>query len=236
MDRMLVNQTLADAISYQLRAHADPSRAHGQQTYMKSALPFIGVRVPIVRRLTHSACKSSPCTDGKQYRATVETLFSTAEYQEQRYAAVGVCTFAGHDKYQTLNQLPMYRALIVEAAWWDIVDELSLRIGLLLQRYPKPLSRTLRRWARSDDLWLKRTAIIAQRGLKQQTDIPLLFDCIEPALDSGEFFLRKAIGWALRDLARTNPSAVLAYVETHQERLSPLSKREALKHLASRLG
>lgn len=234
MDRTLVNQRLIDAISSQLCAHADPTRAHGQQTYMKSALPFIGVRVPVVRRLTHGACKANPCTDGRQYRATVEALFGTAEYQEQRYAAVGVCTFTGHDRYQTLNQLPMYRELIVEAAWWDIVDELSLRVGLLLQRYPKPMARTLRRWARGENLWLRRTAIIAQRALKQVTDVSLLFDCIEPALDSREFFLRKAIGWALRDLARTNPRAVLAYVETHQERLSPLSKREALKHLASR--
>ena len=233
---MLVNGPLLDALSSNLLGRADPVRAAGQQAYMKSALPFLGVRVPVVRRLTHSACSKHPCTSGKQYRATVEQLFSDARYQEQRYAAVSVCTFSGHGDYQDLTTLPLYQSLIVRAAWWDIVDEVSQLVGLLLSRFPAELGSTLRHWARQDDLWLGRAAIIAQRGFKQRTDLQLLFDCIEPALSSKEFFLRKAIGWALRDLARTNPQAVLSYVESNRARLSPLSRREALKNLAHSLG
>lgn len=231
-----LNRSLIDAIGASLHAHADPRRALGQQAYMKAALPFLGVPVPVVRRLTHAACKSHPCGTFAQYRRTVEALFFSAEYQEQRYAAVGLCTFPGHADFQTSSALPLYRKLIVHSAWWDIVDELSQRVGLLLKRSPLKMKAALLQWAHHDDIWLRRAAIICQRGFRQDTDVSLLFACIEPSVDRPEFFLRKGIGWALRDLARTNPTAVRRYVATNHARLSALTKREALKHLGEPKG
>lgn len=225
------HQTLIDAIVSALSAHADPSRAAGQQAYMKRALPFLGVRVPVVRQLTHAACKLDPCTDQAQFLATAEQLFLAGTHQEHRYAGVSVCTFRGHRTFQTPAVFPTYRELIVTAAWWDITDELSHQFGAMLLSHPDETRQLLRAWCHDDDIWLRRTSIIAQLGLKQRVDQALLFECIEPSLSSKEFFLRKAIGWALRELGKTAPDVTRRYVADNASRLSPLSQREALKNL-----
>jgi 3-methyladenine DNA glycosylase AlkD len=94
------------------------------------------------------------------------------------------------------------------------------------------MRKTMLAWSRSSDLWKRRTSIICQMFFREQTDLSLLFQCIEPSLASKEFFLRKAIGWALRQLAKHDANAVLRYVDEHRAELSPLSQREALKHLS----
>jgi 3-methyladenine DNA glycosylase AlkD len=120
--------------------------------------------------------------------------------------------------------------LIVTGAWWDYVDTIaSHQIGGLLQRHPTPMKKTQNTWAHGKDMWLRRSAIIAQLGFGPDIDRKLLYDCIEPSIDRPEFFLRKAIGWALRQHARTDAAEVLRYVKANRTRLSPLSKREALK-------
>jgi 3-methyladenine DNA glycosylase AlkD len=87
-------------------------------------------------------------------------------------------------------------------------------------------------WSKSDDMWKRRTSIICQLGFKKNTDLDLLYACIEPSLDSKEFFLRKGIGWALRQYAWTDPAEVKRYVRRHKDRLSSLSQREALKNIS----
>jgi 3-methyladenine DNA glycosylase AlkD len=121
--------------------------------------------------------------------------------------------------------------MITTGAWWDYVDPIAAhRVGPLLRRYPKLMSRKMRAWSRSKDLWLRRSAIICQLAFKKETDLGLLYDCIEPAIGEKEFFLRKAIGWALRQYAWTDPKEVQRYVREYRSRLSPLSIREALKN------
>ncbi|HUP44807.1 MAG TPA: DNA alkylation repair protein, partial [Thermoanaerobaculia bacterium] len=134
---------------------------------------------------------------------------------------------------QTLDALPMYEEMIVSGAWWDTVDVVAIhRVGAcLLRDEPAKMKKTLRRWSKGDDLWKRRTSIIAQNTFKKETDLDLLYDCIAPSLASKEFFLRKAIGWALRQYAWTNPREVQRYVREHAAELSPLSKREALKNI-----
>jgi 3-methyladenine DNA glycosylase AlkD len=126
----------------------------------------------------------------------------------------------------------MYEEMIVTGAWWDHVDPIASHdIGALLRRHPKPMRKTLLAWSRGDDMWKRRSAIIAQLGFKAETDLELLYACIEPSLASSEFFLRKAIGWALRQHAWTDAREVQRYVKANASRLSPLSKREALKNV-----
>ena len=123
--------------------------------------------------------------------------------------------------------------MITTGAWWDYVDSIaSQRIGELLQRYPKEMRAILRNWAASDDIWKRRSAILAQLKFKGDTDLKLLYACIQPSLARPEFFLRKGIGWALRQHAWTDPKEVIRYVKANEQRLSPLSKREALKNLS----
>lgn len=226
-----VHTALLASITEELPRHADSERAAGQQAYMKRALPFLGLRVPAVRALTHAACKKAPCSSLAQFRDTAAHLFEAAQFQEHRYAAVSICTFRGHRAHQTPDVFPTYRAMIVAAEWWDITDELSHLFGAILLTHPEPTEALLRAWARDDNIWLRRVSIIAQLGLGAKTNLPLLFDNIEPSLGSSEFFLRKAIGWALRELGKTKPEATRTYVARNTARLSPLSQREALKNL-----
>jgi 3-methyladenine DNA glycosylase AlkD len=129
----------------------------------------------------------------------------------------------------------MYEEMIVTGAWWDLVDGIAAhRLGTLLRRFPREMNREMLAWSRSDDLWKRRSAILCQLTFKKATDLELLYAAIGPALASKEFFLRKAIGWALRQLAWTDPKEVRRYVREHEKELSPLSRREALKNVGSR--
>jgi 3-methyladenine DNA glycosylase AlkD len=123
--------------------------------------------------------------------------------------------------------------MIVEGAWWDYVDDIAEhRVGPLLRAFPSRMRATMLAWSRSSDMWKRRTSIICQNFFKSETDLELLYACIEPSLASREFFLRKAIGWALRQYAWTDPREVARYVRERETELSGLSKREALKNVA----
>ena len=156
-------------------------------------------------------------------------MWREATHREERYAATALTAVPAARRLQTTALLPLYREMITTGAWWDHVDEVSHRIGGLLVAYPDELAPTIRKWARDPDRWLRRSAVICQLGLKDATDTDLLADAIEANLADRDFFLRKGSGWALRDYARTAPDWVRAFVEAHE--LSPLSRREALKHL-----
>jgi 3-methyladenine DNA glycosylase AlkD len=126
----------------------------------------------------------------------------------------------------------MYEEMIVTGAWWDYVDAISSkRLGALLRSYPSRMRNTMLKWSRGRNMWKRRSAIVCQLGFKEETDLDLLYACIEPSLSSKEFFLRKAIGWALRQHAWTDPREMIRYVREHDSELSVLSRREALKNI-----
>ncbi|TAE07534.1 MAG: DNA alkylation repair protein [Bacteroidetes bacterium] len=126
--------------------------------------------------------------------------------------------------------LELVESLIITNSWWDSVDYLAPRIaGKLFSRFPEQIERYTSRWIESDNFWLQRSAIIFQLAYKTKTDSALLFAYVERRKDSKEFFIQKAIGWALRQYARSAPQAVRDFVN-HTD-LAPLSRREALKHL-----
>jgi len=216
-----------------LLALAEPARAHAMQAYMKSQMPYLGVSAARVKAACRQVFAAYPFENADAWRADVLFLWREAKHREERYAALAL---SGHRKakpFQDLAALPMYEELIVSGAWWDYVDELAEhRIGPLLAAYPGPMRKAMLAWSRSPDLWKRRTSIICQMFFHEATDLTLLFRCIEPSLSSQEFFLRKAIGWALRQVAKHDPQAVRRYVEEHAAQLSPLSKREAMKHLS----
>ncbi len=210
-----------------LREHADPALAPGQQAYMKSSMPFLGVRVPEVRKLTRAAARSSPPADLDELERAVRDLWEGATHREERYAATELTAL--RLAKGRLELLPLYEHIAVTGAWWDHVDEVAHRIADLHDAHPKPTARAVRRWGASSDMWLRRLAIISQLGRRDRVDRALLVDVIEPNVPDPEFFIRKAIGWALRDVARVEPGWVLIFADEHV--LSPLSRREALKHL-----
>lgn len=162
----------------------------------------------------------------------MRALWSGARFREERYAAIALTGLRAARPFQRADALGLYEELIVSGAWWDYVDAIAgQRLLVLLRHDPAPMKRAMRAWSRDQDLWKRRGAILCQLGAKGETDLELLYACIEPSLDSPAFFLRKAIGWALRQYARTDPAEVARYVAAHEGRLSALSKREALKHI-----
>ncbi|WP_418605626.1 DNA alkylation repair protein [Georgenia sp. SUBG003] len=174
--------------------------------------------------------------DAGAWEATVRTLWDEAGYREERHAAIAL---ARHSRYRAWATdppaLPLYRHLVVTGAWWDLVDDVAAHLLAPLVRAHPELAGTVRAWAADEDLWVRRSAILAQLGASERTDTRLLADCVEANLagsrHGSEFFVRKAIGWALRDYARTDPVWVAGHVAALGDRLSPLSRREALKHL-----
>jgi 3-methyladenine DNA glycosylase AlkD len=227
------NEALIADLLVQLAAAADPERAPKQKAYMKSALPYYGIAMPELRRITRGVVRSHNIDTAAELEATVLRLWDDVTHREQWYAALTICADARFRRHRTIEFLGLYRHLIVSGAWWDVVDDVATHlVGPLLLAEPGAMAGVLRGWADDDDLWLRRAAIIAQVGCGSGTDVTLLADVIEPNLARPEFFVRKAVGWALRDYSRTDPEWVGHYVQTQQERLSPLSLREASKHLA----
>jgi 3-methyladenine DNA glycosylase AlkD len=227
-----VDDALLTRLRAALREVADPARAPAMQAYMKSSMPYHGVPTPALRTLCKRVFADVALPTAEEWRRQVLAIWQGAEFREERYAAIDLAGIRRAAPFQTLAALPMYEEMIVSGAWWDYVDAIaSHRIGLLLRRFPDQMKPIMREWSLSDDLWKRRTSIICQLGFKAETDLELLYACIEPSLSSREFFLRKAIGWALRQHAWTDSAEVVRYVSANQDRLSPLSRREALKNV-----
>lgn len=201
------------------------------QAYMKSVMPYLGIQTPDHRRLCREILKSHSLDSFESWRDTVLALWRDARYREERYAAIALAGAPAYKPFRTLRALPMYKEMIVTGGWWDYVDAIATRqLCDLLRKSPDRMAETLREWAKDDNVWLRRSAIIVQLNFKTETDLALLCDCIAPSLNRPEFFLRKAIGWALRQYARTDPAFVQKFVRDHRAQMSPLTVREALKH------
>ncbi|MFI6601282.1 DNA alkylation repair protein [Nonomuraea sp. NPDC050536] len=221
---------LGKAIRLALQEVAEPAKAPQMQAYMKSAMPFLGVQAGPRRAALRRVFAEERIDTAPEWRRAVLALWRDAEYREERYAAIELTGFRYYREFQTLYTVPMYEEMVVTGAWWDLVDELAThRIGGLLAAFPDSMRSLMLEWARDDDLWKRRTAILSQNRFKERTDTALLYACIEPSLSDNDFFARKAIGWALREFAKTNPHEVVRYVRT--KGITGLSRREALKNL-----
>ena len=220
------------ALRRDLAALGDPERARGAQAYMKSTMPFHGVGAVPLRAACRTLFAGLPLPDAAAFREEVLGVFRGARYREELYAAVELARLKRAAPLRDLSFLPACEEMVVAGAWWDVVDPVAAHLlGELLRKEPRAMRREMLAWARCDDTWKRRSAILCQLGFKSDTDFGLLEACIEPSLDSKEFFLRKAIGWALRQHARTDPDGVRRYVAVNLDRLSGLSRREATKHL-----
>jgi len=227
-----VNKKLIAAVRSGLAANADPLRAPQMQAYLKTEMPCLGVTVPLQREIVAQAAAEFSIESFEDWRDTVLELRRGAEHREELGCAGFLAGERRYREFQTLAALPVYEELIVRGAWWDLVDEIAThRLGPLLLAYPAEMRRKMLDWSRDRSLWKRRSSIISQMTLKEKTDRELLYACIEPNLSDGDFFIRKAIGWALRAFAYIDPDEVVRYVEEKGDLLSPLSKREALRNL-----
>jgi len=224
--------TLPQLLHERLAAVAEPERAPAMQAYMKSSMPYLGV--PTTPRMAICKALFSDLTwpGTAAWQADVLRIWRGARFREERYCAIDLTGVGAARAFQTMDALPMYEEMIVSGAWWDYVDAIATsRLWQILKADKAKMKTAMLDWAKGQDMWKRRSAILCQLPAKAETDRHFLMACIAPSLSSKEFFLRKGIGWALRHFARTDPDWVRAYVADNEAVLSPLSKREALKHL-----
>ncbi len=228
---MTADRALVEDVTSRLAAEADPVRADGQQRYMKSSLPYLGVTLPRTIAIAKEVIAAHPLGSYEDWRDTVLALFRESSFRELWYVAEQLAEWPTYREYASrLESLEVYEAIITGGAWWDIVDgTAAYLVGGLFETDAAWTAARMREWSTDEHLWKRRTSILSQLKRKDRTDLALLYDCIEANLADRDFFIRKAIGWALREYSRTDPHEVIRYVTKHRAALSPLSKREALK-------
>ncbi len=208
---------------------ADPINAVPMAAYMKTEMPFYGIpkplRVPIYRTLKKEYAPSTQ----EEYEACVLALWNL-NHREEKYAAIEYAMF--FDKFITYKSLPLYERLVREGQWWDYVDPIAIAlVGIALKKDRVRVEPKMNKWIRDPDMWIRRTAILSQNRHKSETNEEMLFEhCLARAHEK-DFFIRKAIGWALREYSYSAPNAVRKFLTQNKETLSPLSLKEGAKQL-----
>ncbi len=229
---MVKQNPLLAVLRTKLAAVAFPANAPAMQAYMKSGMPYLGVSAVPLRQVCREVFAGCGYEDTASWQKDVLEIWRGAKYREERHCAIELTGIRKCAAFQRMDALPMYEEMIVTGAWWDYVDSIAgHRLNQILRNEPAKMKRAMLVWSRCDDMWKRRSSILCQLKMKQDTDLNFLYACIKPSLGSQEFFLRKAIGWALRQYAWTDPNEVGRYVAENESRLSGLSKREALKNI-----
>jgi hypothetical protein len=207
-------------ILMQLQDVADAQKAIEMAAYMKNQFDFLGIPTPLRRKLCKPLFKA-PDWD------FVEACWESP-YREMQYVATDYLNALVEQL--TPQDLSRLELLITRKSWWDTIDSLDKVIGGIFLNFPE-IRPQLIHWSQHDNIWLRRVAIDCQLSLKRQTDQALLSEVIQNNFGQSEFFINKAIGWALREYGKTNPDWVKNFVQQYREMMAPLSVREALKRL-----
>ena len=209
----------------------DPARAAPMRAYMRDQFAFLGIPSPVRRELSRQVVDGLPRPVEIDLRDGALACWALREREYQYFA----CDWLRrHAAVCSPDFLATVRTLVTTKSWWDTVDALASQVvGPIVARHPAAVS-TMEEWLVAEDMWLARTAILHQLTYGADTDADRLFRYCLARADHRDFFIRKAIGWALRQYAKTDPAAVAAFVTAHEHRLSPLSVREARKSASSR--
>ncbi len=208
--------------------NADPAQAGPMKKYMRDQFEYLGIKSPQNAVLMRDFIKEHGLPAPDQLDIISRELWSLPQ-REFQYAAM---TLIGKlDKNLDPEFITTIEYLITDKSWWDTVDLLaSHTVGSQFKRFPKVKEKYLKKWRKSDNFWLRRTTLLFQLGYKKETDFDLMCELVRENLGSDEFFINKAIGWALRQYAHTNPAPVKKFVKATKD-LHPLSRREALKNI-----
>jgi 3-methyladenine DNA glycosylase AlkD len=206
---------------------ADAERAIAMQNYMKNHFQFLGIASENWRKPLRTFLKQSPIPTHKSLKINTLQLF---QLPEREFHYCGIEYLAYYKKQLLAEDITFLEQLITTHSWWDSVDSISSQlVAPFFQKYPELISPVTEQWMNSDNIWLQRVCLIFQLTYKSKTDTTLLANYCLRLAHSKEFFIAKAIGWALRQHARTDAAWVQTLISNHT--FQPLSKREALKHL-----
>lgn len=224
----MTNTDLISYIDVLMKSESNPCNALKMARYMKNYFEFYGVRASerneILRNVKFK-CKSFD----------IDRLISFAKaswnhnYREMHYIAIDLLKWKM--KYLTSVHLHELEHLLTHNSWWDSVDIIASNlVGTVLSKNKKEQYEWSEKWINSDDMWLRRTALLHQLKYRNQVDAELLFSLVESQIGSNQFFINKACGWALRQYSKYNPVAVSQFISTHPN-LSNLTIKEASKYI-----
>lgn len=217
------------ALRRRLEEVAEPGRVQPMEAYMRNQFPFLGITSKDRKVASRPALVESKAATTDELMAFASACWHEPE---REFAYVACDVLRKHAKRVGPEQLNDVRALITTKSWWDTIDPLAVRVvGPMVQAHPG-LVAEMDRWVRDGNFWVARTAILHQLMFKEATDPGRLFAYAQTRAGDTEFFIRKAIGWSLRQYARIDPGAVRQFVSLHERELSGLTKREAVKHLS----
>ncbi|WP_240371338.1 DNA alkylation repair protein [Anoxybacteroides rupiense] len=220
----------AHRLAQWLRAHRHEANAGPMKQYMRNQFEFLGIKTPERRALLKEFLAQHGLPPRTELADIVSKLWEWPE-RELQYCALAL--LEKEKRSLSKMDLEFIEKLITNKPWWDTVDMLAANIvGPLFKNEPECIPVYTERWMQSNHMWLQRTAILFQLRYKEETDEALLYQLIRQCRQSSEFFIQKAIGWALREYSKTHPASVQRFVES--ETLTPLSKREALKVIQRR--
>jgi 3-methyladenine DNA glycosylase AlkD len=204
---------------------ANATEAIGMKAYMLHQFEFLGIKAPIRDSIVFPFIKNNPIVSADQLLEIVQYLWDLP-YREYHYAAIDV--FAKNHPLWNAKSYQLIESCITHQSWWDTVDGIASDwLHIYFKKFPAQIIPVTSKWNLSSNIWLQRSSILFQKKCKADMNTELLSKYILHLKDSAEFFIQKAIGWALREYSKTNPAWVTKFVSTHK--LSPLSKREALK-------
>lgn len=218
--------TYAKELRELLLEHRNEQDARQMEKYMRDQFVYIGLRAPAMKALFKQFVAEKGLPKREELHEVILELWGYPE-RELQMAALSILTQM--KKTFVIGDLNLLETIIQQKSWWDTIDHIAKHlVGPFFQMYPEMKRPSLEKWLKSKHLWLVRSCILFQLGYKQETDKELLVEMIERSKHIKDFFIEKAIGWALREYAKINPDFVKDYVETHA--LPKLSVREALKH------
>jgi 3-methyladenine DNA glycosylase AlkD len=205
--------------------HGDREAARQMASYMKNKFPFFGIKTPLRKELFSVFLKKNGLPMLSELHTVISALW---DLPEREYQYVAISLFDKFKKKYREEDILLAEKIITEKSWWDTVDGIAAWIaGDYFRKFPEKIKPVTRRWMDSENIWLQRSALLFQLRYKQHTDEDLLFSYIKELTSSTEFFIRKAIGWTLREYSKTNPHRVQQFTDVTP--MSGLSKREALK-------
>ena len=212
----------------EMERNRDPEKAEPMQAYMKTDQPFYGIQAKPRREIFRRARRKFSIDFREEWEQVIRQLW-TGEHREEMYMALEVAEH--YKQFRDEMAMPLFEYLAETAPHWDTLDWIAGKlISDLVLRY-REFEAKLREWRKSENLWMRRASLLAHLKHKEETNTDLLAGTILMLAHEEGFFIRKAIGWVLRDYSYANPKWVRAFVETHESDLSGLSRREALKKI-----
>ena len=209
-------------------AKRNPEIAQAQEAYMRNQFAYFGIKSPDQKILIATALTMHPLSTEQEVIDVVTQLWNAKE-RELHYAAFRIAI--KYKKLLTPLFIPVAQQILLTHSWWDTVDAISSNlVGNLVSRYPT-LTTVMDQWIRHENLWLRRSALLHQLMYKDKTDEKRLFSHCKQLMHEKDFFIRKAVGWALRQYSKTHPTAVKSFIEENRSFLSPLSIKEGSKYL-----